>query len=372
MSIASIAISVDVLEQLDLARWNALSVSQRQEIGQSVTEQAHAQGYLFTNLQVYQYGPDQTQPILEWRDEVAGCVFVLVPGGTFAPGYDDEQLARYARIHQRIHAWNESDPWNADAWNREDGDEDDEPGDAQDQENDPHDPPDRTRIFASVSPCDLRRKASVSIGPFLMASLPVPASAPGLPEIVTYPDWWRKSWAEMTQAQEALLLRWPQVAPVLQHYRWSLPTSAEYEWALRGGVDGLFYWGDELPAFVLNECAVPEATNAEWERANRSPAVAFEDIMRLTVEPERARSWPYGNRFGLAGMVTWGQWCAPDANPADAPLVVRGGASACYPWQMCGEWKSLLTAAEGRMREETTYAQWNALRPIVRLQAPSQ
>src|SRR5262249_9091989 len=114
-----------------------------------------------------------------------------------------------------------------------------------------YDPPESTQIFASKSRCDIRRKPDVTIQPFLMAATPVPASTPDLRSVVELPSWWRESWEEMAAYQEAIRMRWSQVDAVLEHYRWTLTTSMEYEWALCGGVSGLFYWGDDLPAFVL-------------------------------------------------------------------------------------------------------------------------
>jgi hypothetical protein len=348
-----------LFDHLTPERWNQLSDAERLEAADLLTERMEEFGWSFARIPTLRrFGPPpEEQVVLRWQEERTGLTFSLIPGGVFAPGYDVADLARYARLHQRLYAWGEDQPWTDQRWEQEE--------DEEEQVERFRDPPEETQIFASECTCDLRQKPAEQIGPFLMATVPVPANTPGMREAFQPPQW--QTWEELLASSEPLRMRWPQVQPILDRYSWELPTSAEYEWALRGGKGGLFYWGNNPPAFLLEHCAVPEATPEELQQAEISPGVRFDDVMILHTEPNRARRWPYTNRFGLVGMLAWGHWCTPDATADRAyPLIVRGGAAQSYPWQGCGEWKSLLNAAEKRLGHASNYGDWNTLRPIAR------
>jgi hypothetical protein len=141
---------------------------------------------------------------------------------------------------------------------------------------------------------------------------------------------------------------------VLRQFGWALPTSAEFEWALRGGVDGLFYWGNAIPLWLAREQGVePEPDPAD----PRSTAdVTFQDLMDQELGPGRPRRWPWCNRFGLAALLASSTWCEPAGRPEDAkPLVFRGGVAECYPWQYCREWMRFLSAVESCTAERDRF-----------------
>jgi hypothetical protein len=127
------------------------------------------------------------------------------------------------------------------------------------------------------------------------------------------------------------------VEPLLERFGWDLPTTWEFEWALRGGVDGLFYWGGPPPLFQ----------DPEAELAQSGPLTldeVFKAVMTHAFPPDRPRNWPYCNRFGLAAMLGAGTWCQPSTTEGDpAPVIVRGGAAMCWGWQACKEWLLLLS-----------------------------
>ena len=349
-------VNAATLARLDLDAWNLLSGVERSDLAALLIDALNAAGHAFHSPRVQDHGPNGDQPVLELQDGRTGLTFALVPGGRFAPGYDEDELAAYRRAHQRLLGWPDNKPWT-------DLDCDEGPA----SEHEYYDPPRRTIVMARSPRCDLRLKPEGRVGPFLMATLPVPV--PSLRKAASLP---LPAWFAASNEREAAMLDWQHVQPVLAPFGWALPTSSEYEWALRGGKRGVFYWGDELPAFVLEHGAVPgpelEPTEDEIRQASKKPGVRFEDVMLEELDPERPRVWPYANRFGLAAMLPWLTWCARIPRKGTRyPLVVRGGAMHWWGWQGCGEWKLLCNAVEGRLSPAEALRETHALRPVIRL-----
>jgi len=344
---ARVAIDPSMAHHFRLDAWDALDDGGRLALGDHLAERLQAHGWDVPEpMTLGTFGPpDSPRSVLQWREPGSGMTFSLVPGGTFRPGYDEAQLARLAELR------------------REGG------GDVEEDEAGGYDrgEPGQTTVFGSEAPCDLRLKAPVEVPPCFMATELVRPALPGLRSVVRLPDilFEARKGGRYWFLGDAILFGWDQVEPVLDHYGWSLPTSAEFEWALRGGTDSLFYWGDKLPGFMELD-AGPAFRRSGGEAASRFRA-AFDPMMSASFDPERARAWPWCNRLGLAAMLPLGTWCAPSAVPGDPDpfFIVRGGAAYCYPWQGCGEWELLLNAAETRPQEDDDAA----LRPIIRLEA---
>jgi hypothetical protein len=368
----SVPVSSAVLVDCSLDRWNALSPAMREAAAVSLRHALTESGYGFEHWRIEDHGPDREQPVLILTDTRTALDFALIPGGRLLPGYGDAQFERFSEIYELLEGWQRDII----------DDEDDEPDDAVELE---EDSPYVIPIFASEVPCDLSRKPPVDIAPFLMAVTPTPASTPGIQQVVTSPRWWGETWEEMALYHLPVRLHWEMVPAVLHRYRWSLPTTGEFEWAIRGGKEGIFYWGDTVPHFVANPLPYYDCGDEKDGHDNAGgydePAwtpeqarlitedVRFEDLMVLGFSPESARIWPYCNGFGLAGPLATGSWCAPSTESSDPfPLIVRGGASGSWPWQACGEWMLFLSAVERRLNENTLSGDWNVLRPIIRLQ----
>ena len=357
MTQATIFLSDDLLMQLEISRWNRLSKHQQVALAQSLTAQLNASGHSMNKPRLEQHGPNQT--VLVWQNEPTQLDFALIPGGTFAPGYADEQLSNYRHICQLIEqGWHDAIVRMT------------KPGKGSlDFKMDAAiTPSDKVQLFGSRAVCDLGRKPSVTLSPFLMCTTLVPAATPGLRLTVDLPKW--QSWEKLEATHSAIRLRWPMVEPVLAHFGWDLPTSTEFEWALQAGNPTLFYWGDKLPVSIMERLVYVEHTD-QLPNADLDPGVRFEDLMTRDVELQRLRVYPYCNRFGLASMLACGTWCLPSTVPQDPfPLTLRGGAADCFPWQGTNEWKHLLSAADWRIGYTTDYANWNSLRPVMRLRAP--
>lgn len=376
-----ISVPADVLNSCALERWAILSPEKREEVATVLAQVLAGRGYAFTKWRMEDHGQSEEQPVLIFTDARSRLDFVLVPGGTLLPGYDDAQLQRYIEMYkivERRDDMDESDEEDADLESTSNA-----KGNSEAQALY------RPMVFASETTCDLSRKPSVPIAPFLMATTPVLAETQGIKEVITLPGWWRQTWEEMATDHLSAPLRWEMVAPILDHYDWEVPTTQEWEWASQGGKSGIFYWGNEIPRFVVNPIAYyadeEEADeyahysaqkdaeiDSEWSVAERSlltDAVRFEDVMRECFSPSTLRRWPYANNFGLVGLLACGEWCAPSDDQDDShPLIARGGAAAGFPWQSCHEWLLLLRAAESRLNARTTYGDWRTLRPILRLQ----
>ena len=359
-----IAFSPFAYSHLTLDAWNGLADTDRRIVADHLVERLEVAGWeLAGPPEVCECGPPgQPQPVLQLRDARTGLLFSLVPGGTFRPGYGPDLLGRYAEVYQIVEGWK--------------AERNDDPDIEEGQRWEPE-PPETTCTFASRRVCDLRRKPAVTIEPLLMAADLVTAAIPGLQEMAgELRGYWADNWKRSAADYSVWQMGWEKVEPVLKHFGWELPTSAEFEWALRGGVDSLFYWGNELPRWMAEErdqmdreIAAERGVPPPEPRAGRSdPATTFDATMSYSFPPDRPRTWAWCNRFGLAGMLGARVWCRPSEEPDDpTPLVIRGGAAMSYPWQACGEWKSFLNAAEGRLSLTSNYADHNAIRPVVRL-----
>ncbi len=165
---------------------------------------------------------------------------------------------------------------------------------------------------------EMRPSHKVSIEPFLMMKFPVTKRYVGNYVALKEEGVFRPRF-DAPADRAAVYLSREEVAKLVEKTGFSLPTEAQWEYACRGGTETLFFFGDSLPD---------------------------EHRLQKLVGPEMAAS----NPFGLHGLFI-GEWCRDlftptyDSPPADEEtFVIRGGASAFWPWQDCGEWAFCVSA----------------------------
>jgi hypothetical protein len=327
-----------------LEAWDALNDASRHILGDYLTKRLQAYGWDVPNPMTLTTSgpPGELRSVLQWREPKSGMTFSLIPGGTFRPGFNEFQIAQVAELIRR-----------------DCGREDDE----------------HESNGLEFHPA-LNLKPPVDVMPFLMAAELVRPSLPRLRTVAKLPE-------ESSEGKalygydfmgDAVEFSWAQVEPVLKHFGWSLPTSAEFEWALRGGVSSVFYWGDDFPEFM-------DDVNVGWRKPIKSDQArakaSFDAILSASFDPDRPRDWPWCNRFGLAAMLSRKTWCAPSTESSDPePLIFRGGAAHLYPWQGgCFEWVLLMNAFESRSpisadpKSYLAISATAAIRPMIQLGA---
>jgi hypothetical protein len=321
-----VALPRDAYKRLSLKVWTGLNDRERGELAQAVTRALHAAGRPLQPAGVRAFGPRHDPlSVAQWRDPETGLSFSLICGGIYRPGYSKAQI-------RQAHVWYSQE--------------------SPDDESDFYGP---GRVSASIwpyhsqLPCDLGRKPTVTVPPMLLACEPLLWSIPGLTRLLDLTKarvyYSPRHGPDPNHEVLPVYFDWPEVPPLLRRYDWSLPGSAEFEWAVRAGRDTLFSWGEEPP--------------------DVAPAGA---VGSSSFEPDRPRAWPWCNRFGLAAPLTHTTWCLPLDDPNESfPLVWRGGSES-WPGQGCGEWWLFLTAVEGRECLDRDLSSGGVLRPAIRLQ----
>jgi hypothetical protein len=319
----------DVYKRLALKVWGGLNDRQRGELAEAVTRALHASGRPLQSAGIRLFGPPEDPlPVAQWRDTETDLCFSLICGGTYRPGYSKAQI-------RQAHAWYDAQ------WPDDDSDD--------------YKPRKVSRCiwpYDSQLPCDAGKKASIAVPPMLLACEPLLWRTPGLDRVLDRTKvrvyFSPRDGPEPDLEEKPVYFAWAEVPPLLRRYGWSLPSSAEFEWALRAGRDTLFFWGEEPPDVAPAGAVAPES-----------------------FDRDRPHTWAWCNRFGLAGPLAHQTWWLPREDPDEAfPLVWRGGSTS-WPGQACGEWWLFLSAVEGRECLDRSFSAGSVLRPAIRLQPQS-
>jgi len=232
------------------------------------------------------FGRNHDRLVLTTTEEESGLQFALVPGGTYTPGYREEQLVELGTIAERLSVG--------------EGEE-----------------------------CELPymgRRDPVSIAPMLVARCPVVCMT-DRSQVMS-----DREYALIHQTTEPIPLQceWYQGVSVCKCGSWSLTNSEEAEYAARGGEDGLFYWGNE-PNQVMacshsgsHIVTVPQS-DVSWK------------LIESAVVPGECEEWPISNGFGLCKILSFRMWCNA-TSLGNGTLCTLGGAANTWPWQGCNEW----------------------------------
>jgi hypothetical protein len=343
---STVQIAARFSRTLTLDGWNALTDAERLRLGASLGKRLRTHhGWPAEAPVLRTFGPPHSrQRVLQLRDGRSGLTFALIPGGTFRPGYTPRVLRRFRKVFRRLER-------------------------------------DNPLIRREVDKYLVHYQArdAVTVGPLLMACELLLDETPGVGPLVRNPQARRSAdyharYGPGEKGFYPLTLTGAEVAVVNEAFGWDVPSSAEFEWALRGGREAVFFWGDAVPRWIdetQGDTTLDEVRGGKWLRAPwGTAAVRFEDVLDVRFPPDRRRRWPWCNRFGLAGMIHSATWCQPSSARDDArPLLLRGGTA--WPWQLCGEWMGLLTPHEWRYPVQPRKP-WHgetvaALRPVVRV-----
>ncbi len=175
----------------------------------------------------------------------------------------------------------------------------------------------------------LRPATTIKVHPFLISRFPLLEK---IVEDVIEVDWsiFRPDFQPLSGEETGdvpIYLTRSEVKAVISHFGLTLPTEAQWEYAVRGGTDTPFYFGSNLPEKAI----LAAIMNTDYSNVDDSGSLA-------------------ANPFGIFGMLvggwcqdSWAQerWTGIDAGP---PHVVRGGAAIYWPWQGAGEWMLALSA----------------------------
>lgn len=201
---ARVAIEPSMAHKFQLEMWDALDDRGRRALGEYLSERLQANGWSIREpMALRPCGPRHRAPLgASWREPSSGMTFALIPRGKFRPGFDKAQMDRVAELIS-LDAGNKSGV--------------------------------AASLLAKVEPV-LRLKPTVEISPFFLAAELVRPSLPGLRTVVQLKDdvIEGRNVGNFDFMGDGVEFRGGQVEPVLSHFGWSLATSVEFEWALRG------------------------------------------------------------------------------------------------------------------------------------------
>jgi TPR repeat protein len=285
---------------LGLERWVAAVDAERLRLLTQVARRAGA-GFSVVGIKLF-----DDLPVGQLVHQPSDVTFHLIPGGSFAMGFSDEEADRLRLAFDRSgYQFSNAGAMTATFTSAE--------GVTETKQYEGHD---ERPIIADFLE-DLRRLrpvTTVTVPPFLCAARPLdPAQLAAL--LGTDPDASDESDSgagHITPAQVGVAQR------ALRARGWRLCSEAEWEHAARAGRRTLFPGGDAIPHDVTT-------------KPNRF------GLDRLGAEPDVCADHWYRDH---AGRPT-------DGGPRLGGVpdhVVRGGAAMMWPWQDCGEWLTFLCA----------------------------
>jgi hypothetical protein len=316
--------------------WGRVALSDRERLAVELSEHLRRTraDLEYVGLQAVGESNAADSAVPVWRDATGQGRWVLVPGAEFRPGYSPQALER---LRQQVALCEDADDGPTDEWYEK---------------------------LAAGPP--------VRVDPFLMLALPVLQSLPGISAMIRVQEPRLRQFDP--RRHTPLALHESELMQVMTQNRWDLPTVQEMEWALRGGREALFPWGDELPWWeqLTNESAKRIYALA----GSRKPDLVEETLDRLFEErfPDdyatEVPEWRRANPFGIVDGNVCGCW----ARDGDQ-LSCCGGAADFYPWQGPLQWTYFLTTESRAVRKDrpnpfkrgTFIVESHAIRPVIRI-----
>jgi len=320
------SISSDLKRSLQYPTWNRLAVDDRMQALAQVGEAARRAGFDLEPRQGAPFGRNSAS-LAVLQDRATQIEFVLIPGGGLRPGVADERWPQLRDVFRKILEPEED----LDSLLPDGGDK-------------------------------LRAREPLDVEPLLLSRAPVPVQLPGIEQILPHLEDESNSESELPPL---LFLEWPDLAAVLRAFRWSLPGSVEFEWALRCGDDRFFPWGDD-PAPIQQLYYDDAQALGDYYSDEHNLDLEVPENPKFEGDP--FEYFAAAHPWGLIEPLGWTTWCAPSSVEQDLfPLITRGGALGSFPWQGLAEWMQYLTSHEDRHPWEIGYYERGVLRPVMRL-----
>jgi hypothetical protein len=261
-------------------------------------------GRQFSPFRARRFGPC-TNAFLAWQTTElgTGVSYSFIPSTTYSPGYDDAELELLASLSKQLSLADEAE-----------------------QE-------ERFDLEA------FSQKDKVHTPPFLISCKPLLPTSISLQRVLSEIEC---PFLDVKQETVPVIVNWYQAWLIAQKLGCSVPCSAEAEAAIKGGMNGLFYWGNTPNDVILT------THSRERRRVDQRRERSWHLIKPYCSACKRG-VWPIWNRFGLYKPLSFRFWCQPLFIPDSlTALRTRGGASGAWPWQGCGEWMYFLTGYEER------------------------
>lgn len=284
-------IKANILPLYSLPTWQSISDKELVSILSLISEEvAHQLRYVETKT--YGFGEMPRLKIATFEHKASGVLMQLIPGSTFQLGLSSAEERAFQ--------------------------------DLQGEEPSPID-------WSTAKPI-----SQVQVSPFFLSKFPVldqfAYAHTEIDEMLFRPEFSGES------DTAPIYLTLEELAPILQKYAFQLPSEVQWEYACRGGMNSLFYYGNSLDDETVIENSICLSDFADQQTADA-----------------------YANSFGLIGLGL-GEWCAdswsnsylergyselPFNNPSQSHKVIRAGAAALYPWQDGAEWVLAISAYRG-------------------------
>jgi formylglycine-generating enzyme required for sulfatase activity len=283
-------------------QWAEASKARQDEIVNALVSQLNG----FEVADAKTYASKQAIRIFSVREKATGIVFLLIPGGTFMMGFDEQQKQALLSLRRLLMEDDEQD-WEIDIFLDDNFINMD--------------------MWHPVHP--------VHLAPFLLARFPLSWSEASQFISLDESNFFYRDYLNgppMPNAEVANLSL-EEVEALLKASLHVLPSESQWEYACRAGSTTLFFWGNDLSSLMcfvenFNEAAANDAASNRFGLVNMG---FHSDICADTWHdnyegaPSDGSPWLNGNR-------------------SNGERVVRGGAAALYPWQGCGEWLNMLSA----------------------------